>query len=49
MRSGTGHLLEEAFQWTSAFEASARILYLARVAGIVPLEYRRESKRYWEW
>jgi L-fuculose-phosphate aldolase len=45
----TGHLLEEAYQWTSAFEASARILYLARVAGIAPVEYRRESDRYGTW
>lgn len=45
----TGHMLEEAYQWTSAFEASARILYLASVAGIVPREYRRESDRYGKW
>lgn len=45
----TGHLLEEAYQWTSAFEASARIVYLARVAGIRPVEYRRASERYGEW
>ena len=34
---------------TSAFEASARILYLAMVAGIVPREYRRESDQYGKW
>jgi L-fuculose-phosphate aldolase len=45
----TGHMLEEAYQWTSAFEASARILYLASVAGIVPREYRRESDQYGKW
>jgi L-fuculose-phosphate aldolase len=45
----TGHLLEEAFQWTSAFEASARVVYLARAAGIVPVEYRKESGRYGKW
>jgi len=45
----TGHLLEEAYQWTSAFEASARILYLARAAGIVPKEYRNKSEGYAKW
>lgn len=44
-----GHLLEEAYQWTSTFEASARIVYLARAAGITPKEFRRESDRYGEW
>ncbi len=44
-----GRLLEEAYQWTSAFEASARIVYLARVAGIRPVEYRRASDRQREW
>lgn len=45
----TGHMLEEAYQWTSAFEASARIVYLVRAAGITPLEYRQESERYTTW
>lgn len=45
----TGHLLEEAYQWSSTFEASARIVYLARLAAIQPIEYRRQSGRYSEW
>ena len=45
----TGNLLEEAYQWTSAFEAAARIVYLARVGGIRPVEYRKASERYGEW
>jgi L-fuculose-phosphate aldolase len=45
----TGHLLEEAYQWTSAFEASARIIYLARTAGIAAKEYRLESDQYGRW
>ncbi len=45
----TGHLLEEAFQLTSTFEASARIVYLARVAGIDRVEFRRASDHYTEW
>ena len=40
----TGHLLEEAYQWSSSFEASARIVYLAALAGIRPREYRRQSE-----
>ncbi len=34
-----GRTLEEAYQWSSSFEASARVLYLARLAGIEPKEY----------
>jgi L-fuculose-phosphate aldolase len=45
----TGHLLEEAYQWSSAFESSARIAYLVRAAGIQPVEYRKASERYGEW
>lgn len=45
----TGSLLEEAYQWSTAFEASARILYLVRTAGIVPREYRRRSDEYRTW
>lgn len=45
----TGHLLEEAYQWASAFEASARVAYLVRAGGIRPVEYRKESERYQEW
>lgn len=45
----TGHLLEEAYQWSSAFEASARISYLVRAGGIHPREYRKAGERYGEW
>lgn len=45
----TGNMLEEAYQWTSAFEASARILYLARLARIERIEYRRKSDQYDTW
>ncbi len=45
----TGHLLEEAYQLSSTFEASARVLYLTRLAGITPVEFRRDSDRYGEW
>jgi L-fuculose-phosphate aldolase len=45
----TGYMLEEAYQWTSTFEASARIVYLARLAGIKPKEFRHESERYGDW
>jgi L-fuculose-phosphate aldolase len=45
----TGNLLEEAYQWTSTFEAAARIVYLARLAGIRAKEFRRESERYEGW
>ncbi|NLE73162.1 MAG: aldolase [Actinobacteria bacterium] len=45
----TGHMLEEAYQWTSAFEASARIAYLVRAVGIEPIEYRHKSERYKGW
>lgn len=45
----TGHLLEEAYQWTSTFEAAAHIVYLARLAGIRPKEFRRQSERYEDW
>jgi L-fuculose-phosphate aldolase len=41
----TGRRLEEAYQWSSSFEASARIGYLAALAGIRPLEYRKPSDR----
>ena len=45
----TGNLLEEAYQWSSALEASARIAYLVRAGGIRPVEYRKASERYGEW
>jgi len=45
----TGNMLEEAFQWSSAVEASARIVYLTRSAGITPVEYRKKSEGYEKW
>lgn len=45
----TGHLLEEAYQLSSAFEASARVVYLTRTAGLTPLEFRKDSEKYGEW
>ncbi len=45
----TGNMLEEAFQWSSAVESSARIVYLTHRAGIVPREYRLKSEGYGEW
>ncbi|MHB9116057.1 MAG: aldolase [Thermoleophilia bacterium] len=45
----TGHLLEEAYQWSSAFEASARVSYLVRAGGVRPVEYRKAGERYGEW
>lgn len=44
-----GHTLEEAYQWSSSFEASARVLYLASLAGVVPKEYRKASERHQQW
>ncbi len=38
----TGQLLEEAYQWVSSLEASARIMCIARSAGIKMKEYRAE-------
>ena len=32
----TGDRLEQAYQWSSSFEASARVAYLARLAGVNP-------------
>jgi len=45
----TGNMLEEAYQWSSAFEASARVVYLSMAPGIRTREYRRESDHYSEW
>jgi hypothetical protein len=42
-------MLEEAYQWTSSFEASARIVYLVKAGGIRPIEYRKASEHYREW
>jgi len=44
-----GQMLEEAFQWSSSLEASARIIYLARTLGLDVKEYRARSDRYRDW
>lgn len=45
----TGGFLEEAYQWTSALEASCRITFLTMNAGGQPKEYRKGSERYGDW
>lgn len=45
----TGNMLEEAYQWSSSFEASAHIIYLARLARVNPVEYRSKSEQYGTW
>ncbi|NLT34541.1 MAG: aldolase [Gaiellales bacterium] len=45
----TGNALEESYRWTSSFEASARIVYLVRLAGIKPVEYRSKGEQHGTW
>ena len=44
-----GHLLEEAFQLTSALETSCSILTIAEGLGVSVKEYRKGSERYRSW
>jgi L-fuculose-phosphate aldolase len=44
-----GHLLEEAYQLTSVFEMTCRILTLAEGMGQKVKEYRKGSERYESW
>jgi len=44
-----GHLLEEAYQLTSVFEMSAKILTLSEGMGEPLKEYRKGSERYGSW
>ena len=44
-----GNLLEEAYQWTSAFEVSCKILSLAESTRDQFKEYRKGSDRYTTW
>ncbi len=44
-----GQVLEEAYQWVSSLEVSARMICLARSAGIRMKEYRGESDKYSKW
>lgn len=44
-----GHLLEEAYQWTSSLEASAKIFYLSRTLNLPLREYRKGSEAYKQW
>ncbi|MCL4515633.1 MAG: aldolase [Firmicutes bacterium] len=45
----TGQLLEEAYQWASALEVSARMILLARSAGVNVKAYRTSSDKYTKW
>jgi L-fuculose-phosphate aldolase len=44
-----GHLLEEAYQLTSIFEMTCRVLTIAEGMGQVVKEYRKGSERYETW
>jgi L-fuculose-phosphate aldolase len=44
-----GHLLEEAYQITSVFETTCKILTLAEGTGRAVKEYRKGSERYESW
>jgi L-fuculose-phosphate aldolase len=44
-----GHLLEEAYQLTSVFEASCKIMTIAAGLGETLKEYRKGSERYGAW
>jgi L-fuculose-phosphate aldolase len=44
-----GHLLEEAYQLTSVFEMTCRILTIAEAMGQEVKEYRKGSERYGSW
>jgi L-fuculose-phosphate aldolase len=44
-----GHLLEEAYQLTSVFETTCRVLTIAEGMGQVVKEYRKGSERYETW
>lgn len=46
---GIGHLLEEAYQLTSVFEMTCRILTLSEGLGGEVKEYRKGSERYGSW
>ena len=43
----TGQLLEEAYQWTSALESVARIIYLTRTMPGVLKEDKQKRQRNW--
>ncbi|MEW5866893.1 MAG: aldolase [Bacillota bacterium] len=45
----TGQLLEEAYQWVSTLEVAARMICIARSAGIKMKEYRGEIDKYRKW
>lgn len=44
-----GQFLEEAWQWTSALEASCQILYRSQLLGQPIKEYRQQSENYRTW
>ena len=45
----TGQTLDEAFQWTDAFEEACQIISYAKVLGEEMIEYRRMSEAYKAW
>jgi len=45
----TGQFLEEAYQWTSILEASARMIHYLKLLRGEVREYRRGSERYRDW
>ena len=45
----TGQTLDEAFQWTDAFEEVCQIILYAKLLGEEFIEYRRQSESYAEW
>ena len=45
-----GHVLEEAYQWTSTLEECSKILYLfENQKNAEMMEYRKDSKKYDQW
>ncbi len=44
-----GQTLDEAFQWTSAFEEACQIIMYAKLYGEEMIEYRKRSDSYTNW
>jgi L-fuculose-phosphate aldolase len=44
-----GQFLEEAYQWTSAFEASCQMIYMFETLQKEKKEYRKDSDKYSQW
>ncbi len=45
----TGQTLDEAFQWTDAFEETCEIILYHKLFGEEMIEYRRHAESYTEW